>query len=71
MAVTLEQLQAQRAKILADMGGFSEIQAGDKALRMRPQSELEAALQRVDAEIAGLQSPQPRSFVIQTNRGLS
>ncbi len=69
--MTLGELQTKRAKILADMGGFSEIQSGDRSLRMRPQSELEAALQRVDAEIAALQSPQPRSFVPVTSRGLS
>jgi 5-enolpyruvylshikimate-3-phosphate synthase len=69
--MTIEELQAKRSKILTDMGGFLELIHGDKTIRNRPQTDLEAALQRVDAEIAALQSPQPRNFVIQTNRGLS
>ena len=70
MALTLEQLQAQREKILTDMGNTAQVQFGDRSVTHRPQAEMDAALQRVDAEIAKLQSPQSRQFTVQTSRGL-
>jgi len=70
MALTLEQLQAQRDKILGEMGNASNLQFGDRSVTYRPQAELEAALRRVSAEIAKLQSPQSRQFTIQTSRGI-
>lgn len=71
MALTLEQLQAQRDKILGEMGHASRVETPDGgAITCRPQAELDAALQRIDAEIATLQAPQSRQFTIKTGRGL-
>ena len=70
MAQTLEQLQAQRDSILSDMAKPSKIAFEGMQTDYRPQADLEAALRRVDAEIAKVQSPQPRQFTIQTNRGI-
>ena len=70
MALTLAQLQAQRAEIVEHMGKPSQVQFGDKSVTYRPQAELDAALQRIDGEIAAMQSPQSRQFTVQTSRGL-
>jgi hypothetical protein len=67
--MTLEELQAQREAILAEMGQ-PDVQFEQRGVKRRPQAELEAALARVDVEIARLQSPQTRQFTIQTSRGL-
>lgn len=67
---TLAELQAQRDEILSQMGGAQSLTFQDRSITRRPQQELDAALARVDAEIAALQSPQPRQFTIQTSRGL-
>jgi hypothetical protein len=67
--MTLEELQAQREAILAEMGQ-PDVQFEQRGVKRRPQPELDAALARVDAEIAKLQSPQDRLFTIQTKRGL-
>lgn len=69
--MTIEELQASREAILKQMAAPSSVTRGDMSVQHRQQSDLEAALRRVDAEIAALQSPQPRNFVIQANRGLS
>lgn len=69
--MTINELQVQREAILKQMAAPESLSSGDKSIRNRQQGDLEAALQRIDAEIAALQSPQPRNFVIQTNRGLS
>jgi len=69
MALTLEQLHAQRDAILTKMGGHQTVTEGDRSVTHRPQADLEAALQRVSAEIAKL-SPQTKTFTIQTSRGL-
>ena len=70
MALTLEQLQAQREDVLTSMRAESRIECSDRGVTYKPQAELEAALQRIDAEIAAMQSPQSRQFTIQTSRGL-
>ncbi len=67
--MTLAELQAKREEILAEMGA-PDVQFEQRGVKRRPQPELEAALARVDAEIAKLQSPQDRLFTIQTKRGL-
>lgn len=69
MALTLDQLQAQRDAIVAEMGQ-PNVQFAERALTRRPQSELDAALRKIDAEIAKLQSPQNTVFTIQTSRGI-
>lgn len=69
MALTLEQLQAQRDAILTKMGGPQSVTEGDRSVTHRPQADLAAALSRVEAEIAKL-SPQTKIFTIQTSRGL-
>ena len=70
MATTLEQLQAQRDAVLASLANPSHIQFRDRSVTLCSQPELEAALKRIDTEIAALRSPQPRQFVIQTSRGI-
>jgi hypothetical protein len=71
MALTLAQLQQRRDEILDEMGRASEVRFSDgRSVTQRPQTELDAALQRVDAEIAAMQSPQSRQFTVQTSRGL-
>ncbi len=50
--MTLEELQAQRDAILKQMSQPREMHAGDKGLTNRDLKDLEAALARVDAEIA-------------------
>jgi 5-enolpyruvylshikimate-3-phosphate synthase len=69
MAVTLDQLQAQRDAIIGEMGQ-PNVQFAERALTRRPQAELEAALRKIDAEIARLQSSQSTVFTIQTSRGI-
>jgi hypothetical protein len=70
--MTLDELQARRDSILEQMGRENRIAIGDgREVEYPTQPELEAALQRVDAEIAKLQSPQSRQFTIQTSRGLA
>ena len=67
--MTLAELQAKREEILAEMGS-PDVQFEARGVKRRPQAELEAALAKIDAEIAKLQSPQDRLFTIQTKRGL-
>lgn len=69
MAVTLDQLQTQRDAIIGEMGQ-PNVQFAERALTRRPQAELEAALRKIDAEIARLQSSQSTVFTIQTSRGI-
>ncbi len=70
MALTVEQLQAQRDEIVAQMSAPQQVAFKGRSETLRPQAELEAALRRVDAEIARLQAPQDRQFTVQTKRGL-
>jgi hypothetical protein len=70
MALTLEQLQEQRDKILEEMGRPINVQFSDRSVTYRAQEDLDGALKRVDAEIARLQSPQAKQFTIQTKRGI-
>lgn len=70
MALTVQDLQSERDKILAQMGNPSQVSFEGRSLTYRPQVDLEAALKRVDAELAAMQAPSSRQFVIQTNRGI-
>lgn len=70
MALTLEQLQAERDKILDAMGQPVNVQFEGRSVTQRAHTDLNAALQRIDAEIAKLQSPQSRQFTVQTSRGI-
>lgn len=63
--MTLEDLQTKRDEILASIG-HARITFGERSLEYSRQQE---ALALVDAEIARLQSPQPKQFTIQTSRG--
>lgn len=67
--MTVAELQTQREKILAEMGQ-PDVQFAERGVKRRPQPELDAALAKIDAEIAKLQSPASRQFVVQTSRGL-
>lgn len=69
MALTLDQLQAQREAIVAEMGQ-PDVQFEGRAIKRRAQPELDAALRKIDAEIAKLQSSQSTVFTIQTSRGI-
>ena len=54
MALTLEQLQAQRDKTIQEMSLESRVDFSDRGITRRSQEELEAALRRIDSEIAKL-----------------
>jgi 5-enolpyruvylshikimate-3-phosphate synthase len=69
MALTLDQLKAQRDAIIGEMGQ-ANVQFAERAITRRPQAELESALRKIDAEIARLQSSQTTVFTIQTSRGI-
>jgi hypothetical protein len=66
MARTLEELQAQRDKIIADMGGPERVDGpAGMGATFRSQEQLEAALLQVDREIARVGgSSSPRQIVI-------
>ncbi|MCX6619990.1 MAG: hypothetical protein NTY38_02700 [Acidobacteria bacterium] len=70
MALTVGQLQTQRDAILDEMGKASHVEYGERRITRRPQDELDAALMRIDSEIAALQSLRARLFTIQTSRGI-
>jgi hypothetical protein len=72
MALTLQQLEAQRDKILLEMGGPQRADGpSGMGVTFRPQAELESALDRVNAEIAKLQAqPAGTTFTITSNRGI-
>jgi hypothetical protein len=64
--MTIEELQAKRDEIVKCIGTI-RVTYGERSVEFSKQSE---ALALIDAEIARLQSPQPRQFTIQTSRGL-
>ena len=69
---TLAELQAQRDVIVKGMSSPAQLHFGDRGVTHRPQGELEAALQRIDAEIAKAQGKANGSvFQVTTGRGLS
>ncbi len=70
MALTLDQLQEQRDKLITEMAQPQEIHFAERGVTRRPQADLEKALRLVDAEIGALQGGQGRVFTIQTSRGL-
>ena len=67
---TLSELQAQRDEIISQMSAPLTVQYRERSLTHRSFADLEAALQKIDGEIAKLQSPQSGKFTIRTNRGL-
>jgi len=68
--MTLEQLQARREAILAEMGQ-PDMAFEDRSMKRRPQAELSAALAKIDAEIAALETPQRRRQVLlSSSKGL-
>lgn len=67
--MTLAELQAQRERILAEMGA-PDLQFEARGVKRRPQPELDAALAKIDSEIARLQSSAPRQFTIHNSREL-
>ncbi|MGE5597629.1 MAG: hypothetical protein ACM3S1_16520 [Hyphomicrobiales bacterium] len=64
--MTLEELQARRDEIVRTIGTI-RVGHGDKSVEFSRQQD---ALAAIDAEIARLQSPQPKKFTIQTSRGI-
>ena len=72
MARTLVELQTARDSIIQQMSMPDSLSFGDRAVRSKPQADLEAALIKIDSEIAALTGGAPsRVFTVQTNRGLS
>jgi len=67
---TLSDLQAQRDQIVSAMSQPEEVRFESRLVRQRSQQDLDAALRRIDAEIAKLQTPGATKFTIQTSRGL-
>jgi hypothetical protein len=61
--MTIAALQAQRDSILEQMRAESRVEFTDRAVTYRPQAEMDGAIQRIDAEIAKLQSSQNRQFI--------
>ena len=70
MALTIEQLEAERETALLAMSEPEHIEAFGRSVTNRNQRDLLGTIHQLDAEIARLQSPQGRTFVIQTKRGI-
>lgn len=70
MALTLEQLRAERDKAILAMASPERVEFKDRSTTNRSQRDLQATINRLDVEISSLQSPQGRTFVIQTKRGI-
>ena len=64
---TLVELQDKRDKILGQID-MASVQEGDRSVQFVIDKQKSLAI--LDREIAALQSPQPKQFVIQTSRGL-
>ena len=64
MPMTVEQLQEQREKILADMSSAQQTTFGDRSVTWRSQADLDAALTRIDREIARQSGPSIKQIVI-------
>jgi len=69
MALTVEQLQAKRERLLQVLG-TNEVTVDNQTIRYTGDEDKLRALRAIDAEIAALQAPQARQFVIQTKRGI-
>ncbi len=70
MALTLEQLQAEREKAIMAMASPERVEFQGRSITNRGQRDLQATINSLDAEIARMQSPQDRTFVIQSKRGI-
>lgn len=68
--MTLEQLKAKREQILKSLG-LAGVRSGEDGVSFGADSEKLAALAKLESEIRALESPQPRQFTVQTNRGIS
>lgn len=69
--MTLEQLQAEREKLVTALSQPEQIQHGDRAMRNRRPEEIRAAIAQIDAEIAARQaSPRCRQVRLSSNKGL-
>jgi hypothetical protein len=68
--VTLEQLQAEREKLLGSLSAPDSLTFADRSMRNRTPEQIRAAIAQIDGEIGKLQTPEPRQFVVQTKRGL-
>ena len=70
MALTIEQLQAQRDQAILAMASPEKVEFKDRAVTNRAPGDLLTTIYRLDKEIAQLRSPQDKTFVIQTKRGI-
>ncbi len=70
MALTLEQLREQRDKAILAMSSPERVEFNGRSTTHRPQRDLQATINRLDAEIARMQTPQGTTFVIQSKRGI-
>lgn len=68
---TLAELQAQREAVLKQMSQAQSVSIEGRSVTNRGQADLEAALKRIDREIAALSSPSSsRVFTVQSDRGI-
>jgi hypothetical protein len=68
---TLAELQEQREAVLTQMSQAQSVAIEGRSLTNRSQADLEAALRRIDREIAALSSSSSsRVFVVQSERGI-
>lgn len=70
MALTLDQLQAERDKAVMAMASPENVAFNGRSVTNRSQRDLLATIYRLDAEIARLQPSQGGPFVIQSKRGI-
>ena len=71
MALTVDQLQAQRDELLTTLNGTRSVEVSGRSVTYEGPSEVREALREIDAQIARLTSLQSsRVFVIQSNRGI-
>jgi hypothetical protein len=68
--VTLEELQAQREKLLAALSQPEQVQFADRSLRNRRPEDIRAAIAQIDAEIAQLTATPRRQVLLSSEKGL-
>ena len=71
--MTLQELEAQREALLAELSAPDSVTFGDRSMRHRSPEQIRTALQQVDAEIAkakaAADTAAPRTRVIRVHTG--